>query len=141
MTAYSRSSNLAAYQTVAVHGGVAASDPHRLDADAAGWRDGAHRGRARRHGANGEPEARSRLLHRAVAIIDELRGSLNVERAANWPPTWPTSTTMPAASCCVPIWRARTELLDEVANLLREIRSAWIQIPADPDCLPEVSEL
>ena len=66
--AYTRS-NLAAYQTVAVHGGVAASDPHRLVLmlmDGAIERIMAARGAIE----NGIPEARSRLLHRAVAILD-----------------------------------------------------------------------
>ena len=76
--AYPRS-NLAAYQTVAVHGGVAASDPHRLVLmlmDGAIERIMAARGAIE----NGIPEARSRLLHRAVAILDELRASLKDEQ-------------------------------------------------------------
>jgi flagellar protein FliS len=127
MTAYSRSSNLAAYQSVSVHGGVAASDPHRLVLmlmDGAIERIMAARGVIE----NGAPEARSRLLHRAVAIIDELRGSLNTELggelAANMADLYEYSSRQ--------LMRAnlegRTEPLDEVAKLLREIRSAWIQI-------------
>jgi flagellar secretion chaperone FliS len=127
MNAYSRSSNLAAYQSVSVHGGVAASDPHRLVLmllDGAIERIMAARGVIE----NGAPEARSRLLHRAVAIIDELRGSLNMEiggdLAANMADLYEYSSRQ--------LMRAnlegRTEPLDEVAKLLREIRSAWIQI-------------
>jgi flagellar protein FliS len=131
MTAYSRSSSLAAYQSVAVHGGVAASDPHRLVLmlmDGAIERIMAARGVIE----NGAPEARSRLLHRAVAIIDELRGCLNMELggelAANMADLYEYSSRQ--------LMRAnlegRTEPLDEVANLLREIRSAWIQIAPRP---------
>ena len=64
MTAYSRTSNLAAYQSASVHGGVAASDPHRLVLmlmDGAIERIVAARGVIE----NGMPEARSRLLHHA----------------------------------------------------------------------------
>lgn len=129
MTAYSRSSNLAAYQTVAVHGGVAAADPHRLILM---LMDGALERIASAKGAmeNGAPEARARLLHRVVAIVDELRGSLNLtaggELATNMADLY--------EYCGRQILRAnlesRTDLLDEVSHLLREIRSAWIQIPS-----------
>jgi flagellar protein FliS len=127
MTAYSRSSNLAAYQSVSVHGGVAASDPHRLVLmlmDGAIERIMAARGVIE----NGAPEARSRLLHRAVAILDELRGSLNIELggelAANMADLYEYSSRQLMRANL----EARTEPLDEVAKLLREIRSAWIQI-------------
>jgi flagellar protein FliS len=131
MSAYSRSSNLAAYQTVAAHGGVAAADPHRLILMLL---DGALERIASARGAivNGAPEARGRLLHRVVSIIDELRASLNLEAggqiAANMADLYEYSSRQ--------IMRAnlegRAELLDEVSNLLREIRSAWIQIPSRP---------
>ena len=131
MTAYSRSSNLAAYQAVSVHGGVAASDPHRLVLmlmDGAIERIVAARGVIE----NGMPEARSRLLHRAVAIIDELRASLNTadggEIAANMAELYEYSSRQ--------LLRANLEgrvgPLDEVAKLLREIRGAWIQIAPRP---------
>lgn len=129
MAAYSQSSSLAAYQTVAVHGGVAASDPHRLILM---LMDGALERIASAKGAmeNGVPEAKSRLLHRAVSIIDELRASLNMqvggEIAANMADLYEYSGRQ--------LMRAnlenKTDLLDEVSHLLREIRSAWIQIPA-----------
>jgi flagellar protein FliS len=129
MNAYSRSSNLAAYQSVAVHGGVSASDPHRLILMLL---DGALERIASARGAmeNGVPEARTRLLHRVVSIVDELRGSLNLEAggelAANMADLYEYSSRL--------LLRAnlenRTDLLEEVAHLLREIRSAWIQIPS-----------
>lgn len=127
MTAYSRSASLAAYQSVSVHGGVAASDPHRLVLmlmDGAIDRIMAARGVI----VNGAPEARSRLLHRAVAIIDELRGCLNMELggelAANMADLYDYSSRQLLRANL----EGRTEPLDEVSKLLREIRSAWIQI-------------
>lgn len=128
MHAYSRSSNLAAYQSVAAHGGVAAADPHRL---VLMLMDGALERIAAAKGAieNNAPDAKSRLLHRAVAIIDELRASLNLqaggELAANMADLY--------EYCGRQLLRAnlesRVDLLDEVSHLIREIRSAWVQIP------------
>jgi flagellar secretion chaperone FliS len=129
MSAYSRSSSLAAYQSVAAHGGVAAADPHGLITmlmDGALQRLSAARG-AIEHGAI---ESKSRLIHRVVEIIDELRASLNFEAggeiAANMANLYDYSSRL--------LLRAnlenRIDLLDEASHLLREIRSAWIQIPA-----------
>jgi flagellar secretion chaperone FliS len=129
MSAYSRSSSLAAYQSVAAHGGVAAADPHQLITmllDGALQRLAAARG-AIDHGAK---ESKNRLIHRVVEIIDELRASLNLdaggEIAANMADLY--------EYCSRVLLRAslenRADLLDEVAHLLREIRSAWIQIPS-----------
>ena len=129
MTAYSRSSSLATYQSVAAHGGVAAADPHRLILmliDGALERIAAAKG-AITHNA---VEAKVKLLHRAVAIIDELRASLNLaaggEIAANLADLYDYAgrQLMRANS------EGRIDLLDEVTALLCEIRSAWIQIPA-----------
>jgi flagellar secretion chaperone FliS len=128
MSAYSRSSSLAAYQSVAAHGGVAAADPHQLITmllDGALQRLAAARG-AMDHGAI---ESKGRLIHRVVEIISELRASLNFEAggeiAANMGALYDYSSRQ--------LMRAnlenRTDLLDEVSHLLREIRSAWIQIP------------
>ncbi len=129
MSAYSRSASLAAYQSVAAHGGVAAADPHRLITM---LMDGALERLSAAHGAiqNGATGTKSRLIHRAVEIINELRASLNLEAggeiAANMADLYDYSSRQ--------LLRAnlenRTELLDEVSHLLREIRSAWIQIPA-----------
>jgi len=127
MTAYSRSSNLAAYQTVAAHGGVAAADPHRLILmllDGALERIAAARG-AMQNGAN---DAKNRLIHRAVAIVSELRASLNMDKggeiAANMADLYDyTGKQLLRANI-----ENRAELLDEICHLLREIRSAWIQI-------------
>ena len=78
MTDRGRSASVTAYRSVAAHGGVAAADPHRLIVmlmDGALERIAAARG-AIEHGST---EARSRMIHRVVAIIDELRASLNIE--------------------------------------------------------------
>jgi flagellar protein FliS len=129
MSAYPSKSSLAAYRSVAVHSGVAAADPHKLIVmlmDGVLERIGSARG-AMEHG---ETDASNRLIHRAVEILQELRGSLNMEAggeiAANLADLYDY--------CGRQLVRANIEnkpdLLDEVGNLLRQIRSAWIQIPA-----------
>ncbi|MGC4028537.1 MAG: flagellar export chaperone FliS [Steroidobacteraceae bacterium] len=125
---FARRSSVAAYRSVAAHGGVAASDPHRLVLI---LMDGALERLAAASGAMkaGAQESKAQLIQRCVAIIEELRGSLNLEAggviAANLADLYEYSIRQ--------LTRAnlenRVELLDEVALLLREIRSAWIQIP------------
>ena len=72
MMAYPGRSQLAAYRSVAVHGGLDGADPHKLILmlmDGALERISAARGAIE----NNASEAKGRLLHRAVAIVDELR--------------------------------------------------------------------
>jgi flagellar secretion chaperone FliS len=135
MSAYPSKSSLAAYRSVAAHSGVDAADPHRLIVM---LMDGALERVASARGAmeHGQIEAKSRLIHRAVAIVEELRASLNLEAggqiAANMADLYDYSGRQ--------LIRAnlenRAELLDEVSHLLREIRTAWIQIPAQARRLP-----
>ena len=128
MPAYSRS-NLAAYQSAAAHGGVAASDPHGLVLmlmDGALERITTARGCMER-GATAE---KARLLNRAVSIIGELRSSLDLSAggqiAANLSALY--------EYMCHRLLKAtsenRVEFLDEVSKLLHEIRSGWVAIPA-----------
>ena len=129
MPAYSRSPSLAAYQSVAAHGGVAAADPHRLIVmlmDGALERIAA----ARCAIQGGSREAKAQLLHRSVCILDELRASLNFEAGGE------IAQNLSALYdyCSRQLMRAnlesRIELLDEVSTLIRDLRSAWIQLPA-----------
>lgn len=127
MSAYSSKNSVSAYRSVAAHGGVAAANPHQLIVMLL---DGALERVASARGAieHNSPEAKARLLHRATAIIDELRASLNLEAggqiAANMADLYDY--------CGRLLLRANLENriapLDEVTHLLREIRGAWIQI-------------
>jgi flagellar protein FliS len=129
MSAYPQKSSLAAYRSVAAHSGVAAADPHRLITM---LMDGALERISSALGAmeHGDVPARNGHIHRAVEIMQELRGSLNLEAggeiASNLADLYDYS--------CQQLVRAnlenRPQILEEVANLLRQIRSAWIQIPA-----------
>jgi flagellar secretion chaperone FliS len=127
MSGYSRASSLAAYQSAAAHGGVAAADPHRLIVmlmDGALERISTARGCIVR----GDTAEKARLLNRAVSIIGELRSSLDMQRggqiAANLGELYDYM--------CRRLLKAtsdnRVEMLDEVTKLLHEIRSAWIGI-------------
>ena len=124
------SSKLAAYRSTSAHAGVAAADPHRLIVmlmDGALERIAAARG-LMSHGGNGGEKAQ--LLQRAVAIIDELRNSLNVKAGGQ------VAANLDALYeyMCMRLTQAnasnKPEWLDEVSRLLNEIRSAWLQIPA-----------
>ena len=71
MSAFPRGKNLSAYQTVATHGGVAASDPHGLILMLL---DGALERIATARGciANKSMGDKSQLLNRAFQIVEEL---------------------------------------------------------------------
>jgi flagellar secretion chaperone FliS len=119
---------LAAYRSTSAHSGVAAADPHRhivMMMDGALERIATARGLM----AHGGAAEKAQLLHRAVAIIDELRNSLNFkaggELAGNLDSLYEYMCTriMQANAANKPEW------LDEVSRLLGEIRSAWLQLP------------
>src|SRR5687767_10179097 len=122
------SAKLAAYRSTSAHAGVAAADPHRLVLmlmDGALERIATARGLMSRGGG----AEKAQLLHRAVAIIDELRNSLNFKAGGE------VSHNLDALYeyMCTRLVQAnasnKPEWLDEVSRLLGEIRSAWLQIP------------
>ena len=129
MSAYSRSSSLAAYQSVAAHGGVAAADPHQLITM---LMDGALQRLAAARGAmdQGALESKNRLIHRVVEIVSELRASLNFEAGGEIAANMGDLYDYAGRQLIRANHENRADLLDEVSHLLREIRSAWIQIPA-----------
>ena len=120
---------LDAYRSTAVHSGVDAADPHRLVVmlmDGALERIAAASG-LMKHGGGAE---KAQLLHRAVAIIDELRNGLNFKAGGA------IATNLDALYeyMCQRLMQAnaqnKPEWLDEVSRLLGEIRSAWLQTAA-----------
>jgi flagellar protein FliS len=127
MTATSRASMLAAYQMVATHGSVTEADPHRLIVmlmDGALSRIAQARGCMERK-ATAEKSAH---LQRAIAIIDELRCSLDLtqgELAQNLDSLY----DFMARQLLQAHVADRMELLDRTAALLQEIRGAWIALP------------
>jgi flagellar protein FliS len=122
------SAKLAAYRSTSAHAGVEGADPHRLIVmlmDGALDRIATARGLM----SNGGGAEKAQLLHRAVAIIDELRNSLNFkaggELCHNLDALYEYMCTrlMQANAANKPEW------LDEVSRLLNEIRSAWLALP------------
>jgi flagellar protein FliS len=121
-------SKLAAYRSTSAHSGVAAADPHKLVLmlmDGALERIATARGLMSRGTAGAE---KAQLLHRAVAIIDELRNSLNFKAGGE------VSHNLDALYeyMCTRLVQAnaqnKPEWLDEVSRLLNEIRSAWLAL-------------
>jgi len=129
MAASPQSAKVAAYSSASAHGGVAAADPHRLIVMLL---DGALERIATARGciARGDVAEKARLLNRAVAIIGELRASLNLQAggsiAANLAELYDYM--------CRQILKANSSnndaMLEEVGRLLHDIRDAWLAIPA-----------
>jgi flagellar protein FliS len=118
---------LAAYRSTSAHAGVETGDPHRL---VVMLMDGALERIATARGlmAHGSGVEKAQLLHRAVAIIDELRNGLNFKAGGD------IANNLDALYeyMCRRIMQAnasnKPEWLDEVSRLLGEIRSAWLQV-------------
>ena len=127
MLGYARSSNLAAYQSAAAHGGVAASDPHRLILmllDGAVERIVTARGCMQRK----ETAEKARLINRAVSIIGELRNSLDLRSGGQIAANLAELYEYMCRRLLQATTENRAEMLDEVSTLLHEIRAAWLAI-------------
>jgi len=127
LTSYARNSNLAAYQSVSVHGGVANTDPHAMVLmlmDAATERMAIARGCIERH----ETARQARLLHSCVNIIAELRGSLNLSEGGPLAQNLSDLYDYMINRLMLANARSDAACIIEVARLLDEIRSAWIAI-------------
>lgn len=119
---------MAAYQSAAAHGGVAASDPHGLVVmlmDGALERIHTARGCMQR----GEMAEKARLLHRAVAIVGELRSSLDLSAGGQIAVNLSELYDYMCRRLLMATSENRVEMLDEVTSLLHEIRGAWVAIP------------
>lgn len=115
------------YQSVGVHGGVADADPHRLIGmlfDGALDRIAQAKGCMQRS----EVARKAEMLSAAVAIVDGLRVSLDLEKggqlAANLADIYEYSGRRLAEANL----KNEPAYLDEVTGLLREIRNAWFEI-------------
>ncbi len=128
MNAHART-NLAAYQSAAAHGGVAASDPHRLILmlmDGALERIATARGCMQR----GETAEKVRLLNRTVSIVAELRGSLDLSAGGQIAENLSELYDYMNRRLLTALANSQIDVLDEVSKLLNELRSAWAGIPA-----------
>jgi flagellar secretion chaperone FliS len=127
VSAQNRNAKLAAYQSVAVHGGVANADRHGL---VLMLMDGALERMSRAVGCieRGETARKAALLHSSVTLIAELRGSLNLAEGGalaqnlNNLYDYMTRRLMLANATNDP------KRISEVLDLLNEIRGAWAAI-------------
>lgn len=118
------------YRKVGAHGGVAASDPHRLilllmngalDAIAV----------AKGHMRRGEIAEKGVNISRAISIVDGLRASLDHGVGGELVRNLDELYEYIAKRLLQANIQNEAGWLDEVSQLMREIRGAWESIPED----------
>jgi len=120
---------LSAYQSVAAHGGVAAADPHKL---VMMLLDGAltRIAQARACGERGDKAEKGQHLQRALAIVGELRASLDLSQgslARNLDDLYDYVSRQLMLGQVTTDARA----LAGAASILVEIRGAWAALPVE----------
>jgi len=137
---YPRTANVvAAYQTAAVHGGVAAADEHGL---VQMLLEGALHRIAQARGCieRGEMLAKTQLIHRAVAIVEELSRSLDHARGGEIAANLGELYAYIMRQLLNATIQNRVDLLNEVSSLLNEVRSAWSAIPPEARMHPAAAD-
>ena len=127
MAASPYASKIAAYSNASAHGGVAAADPHKLVVmlmDGALERITTARGCMNR----GDIAEKAKLLNRAVSILGELRGCLDMNKGGTIANNLGELYDYMCRRILTASSENRGEVLDEVSTLLHEIRSAWLAI-------------
>lgn len=127
MNTHSRNSKLAAYQSVSAHGAVAGADPHALVQmlmDAAVERLTTARACIER----GEIARKAKLLHSAVVLIAELRGSLDLKKGGELAQNLSDLYEYMARRLIQANLSSDAHAITEVLSLLGEIRGAWVAI-------------
>ncbi len=120
---------LSAYQSVAAHGGVAAADPHKL---VMMLLDGglARIAQAKVCGERGEKIEKSQHLQRALAIVGELRASLDLSQG---PLARNLDDLYDYVSRQLLLGQVSSEakVLTGASSILLEIRGAWAALPVE----------
>lgn len=130
MTALDRNHKLAAYQSILAHGGVAADDPHRLVLmlmDGAVERLSIARGCLERN-ERGDVRRKAQALTQCMRIIGELRSSLNLAQGGELARNLADLYGYMQRRLLLANANSQVSIVNEVAGLLGEIRSAWIAI-------------
>ena len=144
MSVYSKNSNLAAYQSTAVHGGVAGADPHRLVLmllDGALERIAIARGCVER-GGKGDVGRKAAAVSQCLNIVGELRGSLDMSAGGALAENLNKLYDYMIRRLLLANVNNDVKILTEVSGLLDNIRSAWAGIgsavrnPAPPQAVP-----
>jgi flagellar protein FliS len=127
VNAYARNSKLAAYQSVSVHGNVAAADPHRL---VQMLMDGVMERLAIAKACieRGEIAKKAKLLHSCVTLLGELRGSLNLQNGGELARNLSELYDYMVRQLLRANLNSDVEYIKEVSSLLGEVRSAWVAI-------------
>ncbi|HEX4267986.1 MAG TPA: flagellar export chaperone FliS [Steroidobacteraceae bacterium] len=127
MNPYSPQSKLAAYRSVSAHGAVADNHPHALVLtlfDATLERLNAARACIERS----ETRRMASLLHSAVVLIAELRGSLDLQNGGPLAQNLSNLYEYMTRRLMHANLNSDAEAVTEVARLLVEIRGAWAAI-------------
>lgn len=127
MGAYSQQSKLAAYRSISAHGAVADADPHALVLtvfDAVLGRLGA----ARVSIEHKEMRRQTNLLHSAVILIAELRGSLDLKNGGALAQNLSDLYEYMTRRLIHANLNGDAGAVTEVLSLLGEIRGAWAAI-------------
>lgn len=127
VSAYARNAKLAAYQSVSVHGNVAAADPHKL---VLMLMDGIleRLAVARSSVERGDVARMAQLLHSCTTLIAELRGSLNLKQGGELAHNLGDLYDYMARKLIRANAEKNAEYMREIASLLGEVRSAWVAI-------------
>lgn len=127
MNAYGKNSMLAAYKSVAVHGTVAAADPHRL---VLMLMDGIMErlAVARACVERGDIGKKAKLLHSCVTLLGELRASLNIHKGGDLARNLSELYDYMMRQLLRANLESNIEFIKEVSGLLGEVRSAWTAI-------------
>lgn len=130
MSAYPQTARISAYQSVAAHGTSSSADPHQLITL---LMDGALDRLASANGCieRGEVVQKAALLQRVGAIIEELRSSLDHSVGGEVAGNLDRLYDYMMRRVLVANLHNETKAIDEVARLLREIRTAWVAIPLE----------
>jgi flagellar protein FliS len=130
LSVYSRNSNLAAYQSTAVHGGVAGADPHRLVLmlmEGALERIAIARGCIERAG-KGDVGRKAAALSQCVNIVGELRGVLDMSAGGELAQNLNKLYDYMIRRLLLANANSDVKILAEVSGLLDNVRSAWAAI-------------
>jgi flagellar protein FliS len=124
---YSPQSKVAAYRSVSAHGAVADADPHALVLalfDATLERVNAARACIER----AEIKRKAALLHSAVILVAELRGSLDLQKGGSLAQNLSDLYEYMTRRLIHANLNSDAQAVTEVASLLGELRGAWAAI-------------
>ena len=127
MNPFAGNSKLATYHSISVHGGVSEAEPHTLVLmlmNALKERIATARGCIERR----ETAHQAKLLHNCVLIVAELRGSLNMSEGGALAHNLSNLYEYMINQLVLANAKSDPARLREVAQLLEEIRTAWIAI-------------